>query len=172
MEVIWSCNETVCGHHVWPASLCSRILMKSRCPFCYGSKTCECKSVAELYPHLLKELDDPESKHDLRKISWGAKGELPWKCSNPEVKCDHHRWKAEIYNRTKMGYGCPFCGKHKVCPCSSFGTKFPHLLLEIDEKHWPNWREEYTQYGCGATGLYSGSVGSIPVATNIRGQQR
>jgi hypothetical protein len=150
VEVTWLCNETVCGHHIWKTQIQTRCGQKSRCPFCYGSRTCECKSVAFLYPHLVNELDDPEGKIDLSLISWGSKIKLPWFCSNPDVKCDHHKWTAGPWNRTQQDGDCPFCTKHRVCPCNSFGAKFPHLLLEIDEEYWPNWREEYMKYGAGA----------------------
>jgi hypothetical protein len=39
-----------------------------------------------------------------------------------------HEWEAPVQSRTRLGWGCPYCGGHKrLCSTNSFAAKHPRL---------------------------------------------
>jgi len=86
-----------------------------------------------------------EGRHpgiDFDKLTYGSSITLNWKCIR--TKCDHHKWKASVKNRT--GYAkqcepnkitCPYCSNKSTCPCSSFATKYPKVFECFDKEANP-----------------------------------
>lgn len=90
-----------------------------------------------LYPDLSKEWDYELNTDRPEEYKEGSNYIKYWKCS----KCGF-RWQAEIYNRTKLGRGCPNCAKEKMqkshqkrVRCIETGMEF-NCLKEAGE--WAN----------------------------------
>ncbi|SUV06410.1 Uncharacterised protein [Priestia megaterium] len=77
------------------------------CPFCAGKKVSSLNSIENNFEELLEEWDYEANNVSPREVTIGSKREIYWKC------CRGHRWKARVYNRTKLGTGCPYCVKKK-----------------------------------------------------------
>lgn len=135
-QLWWRCdNPNVCDHHVWQSTVSSRT-RGSKCRYCNPSNplACICTSLSTLRPEIAKQIDyehDQNKDFDPTKFTLGSGKYVYWKCTNPEINCDHHRWGARIADRT-AGHGCPYCSHHKVCPCESFAALYPDLLKEFD----------------------------------------
>lgn len=135
----WKCAnpEVKCDHHRWQASICNRV-KGSGCPFCSEPRkqTCVCESFVTIFPELGKQVDHSACQHDVSAISCGSHEIISWKCTNPEVKCDHHKWLASVHQRVMQNQlqGCPFCSRHRACPCNSIKITFPEVLTELDRE--------------------------------------
>lgn len=76
---------------------------------------------------------------DFEKLTTGMRLKLWWRCKVAE--CDHHVWQTRIdqilcsRNTNTKTKGCPFCHHKKICKCVSFGTLYPELLKEFDDKN-------------------------------------
>ena len=129
----WKCPDAKCDHHRYPMLIYSRTSINDpkKCPYCSNRKVCECQSFATLFPNLLEEIDWDLMTENPKTIAPGSPRKLPWKC--PKKTCGHHKWWAKLSSRTgKKHKGCPYCRGTKTCPCDSFATLSPHLLVEID----------------------------------------
>jgi hypothetical protein len=148
-EVYWQCaNHTTCNEHVWKRKVC-RQTDKSQCPFCVHQNgwVCPCDSFGHKFPVLLEEFNLAKNFNsqynqtiDPLRTSCGSDKVCHWKCSNPTTECDHHIWSSPIGGRCRKKYltntlgfvGCPFCSKHKCCPCTSIATLYPALVREFE----------------------------------------
>ena len=86
------------------------------------------RSIAKLYPHLLKEWDyEKNGKIDPEYISCGsASVHLFWKCEKG------HSYLATAASRTK-GYGCKYCSSHMILQgFNDLKTLRPDLMQEWD----------------------------------------
>lgn len=135
-KVWWKCS--VCGHE-WQAQIGNRA-RGSECPICSEKKRAENsriasyeKSLAVLYPELLKEWDYKQNKNfDPKTINPGSEQKVYWKCK----KCGNS-YIAGIGSRTS-GTACPICaGKIIVAGtndlqtwCNETGKKY--ILDEWD----------------------------------------
>jgi hypothetical protein len=140
---VWFICPVVCGDHIWQAKICN--ITKTRkeiksdkspgCPFCYGCKTCECQSAGKLYPHLKEQFDEKKNGNlNIMKLAPNSNTKIWWYC--PNSTCQHiHSWFTSPNSRI-LGTGCPFCctPPQKTCPCDSFATLYPHLLLEFKKE--------------------------------------
>ena len=96
------------------------------------------KSLAELYPKLVKEWhttkNDDLSPLDVTK---GSNKKVWWKCNKQE----DHEWETTVAHRTN-GTKCPFCSGNKVILSNSLATTNPDLA-----KQWhPNKNRELTPF--------------------------
>ena len=87
------------------------------------------KSLAD-YPELLEQLNlDKNGFLDPLKISDGSHKKLHWRCAH----AIDHQWQAEVRNRTKRKYSCPFCGKspRKASSTNNLALNHPDIA-----KYW------------------------------------
>jgi len=143
----WKCAEhKTCDAHIWPSQVAKRTVDKG-CPFCHkgSDKTCRCLSFGQNYPDLLIEFDLAKGYNtkfnkglDPFNISIGSSQICSWKCKG-HTTCDEHVWDTAVTWRTGglnnvKPTGCPYCKGNPygiVCPCDSFGTKYPNVLKEF-----------------------------------------
>jgi hypothetical protein len=84
-------------------------------------------SVAERYPHLIKEWSSLNEKTAF-ECTYGSGQEVEWICS----KNSEHVWSTMISKRTIAGYGCPFCSGRKVYEGNCLASTHSELLSEWD----------------------------------------
>lgn len=103
----WICPKGT--DHEWMASIYARI-KGTGCPVCEGLKVVNSNSLATTNPKLAKEWH-PTKNNTLTPndvIATSSK-KVWWQCSIAK----EHIWQAYIENRSRKGYGCPFCsGRH------------------------------------------------------------
>ncbi len=101
--VWWKCS--VNPKHNWQARVSKRS-QGTGCPYCSGHRVLKEESFAEKYPEILKEWDYKENKnHDPWLISENSNYNASWICQNNS----EHKWKAQVYSRTKNKTGCKKC---------------------------------------------------------------
>lgn len=119
----WQCDKN--RKHVWDATVGSRTVMKSGCPYCGGDRANEETSLASLYPDLVQEwhskmneelTPDTVTARSSRKVWWVCK-----------LK---HEWQAAIKHRTVTGTGCPFCSKRYLLKENSLAVKYPEIAAQ------------------------------------------
>jgi len=107
----WRCDIGCrhCGEpHHWHASVASRCLHESGCPFCSGNRVCRCQSMAAEYPLLMKEWDwDGNKGIDPYTLGCYSYKKVSWMC--PE----HGAWITRVATRCNLGSGCPECGEER-----------------------------------------------------------
>lgn len=103
-KVWWRCQN---GHE-WQAPVHSRILRRSKCPYCTGKKLEPGKDIAALYPDIAAQWHKTRNG-GLQPCEFGAGSHrvVWWMCGRG------HEWEAQIRARV-MGSGCPICGNKKV----------------------------------------------------------
>jgi very-short-patch-repair endonuclease len=150
IEIYWLCDvHMTCNQHIWKVRVGRRTgngrQKLSQCPYCthHHGLICACDSFGVKLPQLLQEFNLAKNygnqynqNIDPSKLSCGSQTICHWKCSNPNVKCDHHIWQTSVTNRCGVnasgGSKCPFCVHGKCCPCNSFPTLYPHLVHEFE----------------------------------------
>ncbi len=107
-KVWWKCAK---GHE-WEATIDNRAGRGIGCPFCQGKKPVRgINDLATTNPSLVKEWNY-EKNIDLTpsNLTSGSGRKVWWKCSKG------HEWQAVVSNRTRNGYGCPYCAGHLLIP--------------------------------------------------------
>jgi len=96
---------------------------------CSGSiKARRRRRLAEAYPELLLEWDYTKNKDcSPESVSSGSHKKVWWVCR----KCSHE-WKALLYNRSKLGNGCPACSGRVATSERNIERCYPHLVEEWD----------------------------------------
>lgn len=105
-KVWWICHK---GHE-YEATVNHRVSERTGCPYCSNSKVLEgYNDLASQFPKIALEWDY-EKNGNLKptEVIAGSGKKMWWICSN----CGHS-WKAQLYERTKFGTGCPVCGRKK-----------------------------------------------------------
>lgn len=132
-KIWWKCINKECNSS-WERGV------QSMCNV-YGGNGVECKkcqSIGTKFPDLTKEIDlEKQPDIDIFNLYHGSSKKIWWKCLKHK-ECEHHRWEAKVYSRTKDNSGCPFCSKFKTCYCRSFGNLYPNIAKEIDLEKHPN----------------------------------
>lgn len=112
-KVWWKCDQ--CGHE-WFAVIHS-VASGCRCPECAKrnrpislnrTRLQQKGSFAEHFPVLLEEWDYSRNKKSPDQYLSGSHAKVWWIC-----KVCGNQWQMSIYCRTKMGQGCPKCGRDK-----------------------------------------------------------
>lgn len=82
----------------------------------------------ESHLHLFKELHPTKNVDVDFSILYENSGrKVWWQCSiNQE-----HVWQQSITNRTRQGYGCPFCAGRRTLPKDSFAALHPDIMAEL-----------------------------------------
>ena len=120
MKAVWVCtmcqdDPPGCPHpRDWEATIHSRTIIGSGCPYCAGMKVCPCKSLAELVPDVAAQWH-PTKNGGKRSDQYGQ-------YSNQKVWWQHycaetgqlHEWAAAINNRVHAWHAaqllsCPKC---------------------------------------------------------------
>lgn len=123
--VAWKCSKN--PDHKWPASIGSRALSKTGCPFCKNRKVAHENSLAAMHPQIAAEWH-PTNNGALtpEDVPPGSDKKVRWLCSSCE-----YEWKAYIYHRTKpTGGGCPRCKGKVLTHEKSLAYLFPHIAAE------------------------------------------
>lgn len=120
----WKCSK---GHR-WETKVFSRVMRKSKCPYCYGHKAIPGKNdVATLYPKLSLQFHPTKNgtlKLNTLKESSGKK--VWWICEKG------HEWQSVVHTRTKRGYECPVCSNQKIVSgINDLKTLYPEIAKEI-----------------------------------------
>lgn len=120
LKVWWKCEH---GHE-WQARVSSRV-RGSGCPVCSESQRSPRRSLAEMYPDLVAELD-PERNGtvDATRLAVRSNRILWWRCPRG------HEWQARVFARTG-GTGCPVCARTRVPTTRSLAARFPALAEEL-----------------------------------------
>ena len=129
IKVWW---KGTCGHE-WPATVASRNAGKCGCPVCRGLKILPgVNDLKTQFPHIAAEWNY-EKNGSLLPSEVAPKGNkyVWWKCPKG------HDYQCLIINRTRKGYGCPYCSNHKVLPgFNDLQTTHPELAGEwLQEKN-------------------------------------
>lgn len=134
-KVVWICKKN--AEHIWEASVASRAVRGTGCPYCSGHKKAPDNSLAAKRPAVSK-LWHPT--RNLPLTAWdvtpGEAREVYWRCPRSAT----HVWKALIHNvvisHDKHGTsGCPFCAGKKVDERNNFATRYPEAA-----KNWHSKR--------------------------------
>lgn len=119
-------NKTVwwlgsCGHE-WQMPVVQRTYQNCNCPICSGKRVeSGINDLLTIYPSICEEWDyeknneiglfpDKITSHSDKKAWWVCK-----KCGN--------KWQSKIDGRTRMGAGCPKCGKQKISDSKNKAVK-------------------------------------------------
>lgn len=87
------------------------------------------KTFYDVRPELLDEWDkDKNGDLDPCYVSHGSRAKVWWVCSQNS----EHKWEANVNNRVRFGYGCPFCSGLKVDRENSIASLYPELMKEWD----------------------------------------
>lgn len=147
-EIYWICkNPNACICHKWKASIKSRTLDKTECPFCKSGKVCPHNNLTITHPKIASQWDYKRNGNKRPEMySFGSAVYAYWICKKPGV-CKCHRWKASIHHRTSDDTGCPFCNSGKICPHNNLTITHKDLCEEWDYENNGNKRPEMYSYG-------------------------
>lgn len=101
-RVWWRCTRG----HTWRATVSSRTINRTGCPYCTGTKVLAgFNDLETLEPKIAAQWDQPLNGTLLpRMVTRGSRKKVWWRC--PEG----HVWQAAIYSRTgPQQRGCPVC---------------------------------------------------------------
>lgn len=99
-SVGWRCEKG----HKWNATVKSRTLMKSGCPYCSGRLPVVGENdLATCYPYLMSEWDYDKNELGPENYTTHSGREVYWRCENG------HSWKAKICYRVMGKKGCLQC---------------------------------------------------------------
>ena len=100
LKVWWKCQKG----HSWEATIYSRVIKKTGCPFCLGRHFISgAKDLATLYPHLTKEWDYHLNEKKPEETSYGTNKTAHWICELG------HKWEESVNNRVRRNTKCPYC---------------------------------------------------------------
>ncbi len=116
----WRCSK---GHE-WEATINSRILQKTKCPYCANKKVLKgFNDLATTHPEIAKQADgwDPST------VTAGSGKKQEWKCEK------NHIWITNSWHRTGCNSGCPFCKNQKVLKgFNDLATTHPEVAKQAD----------------------------------------
>ena len=123
LHAIWECS----AGHIYFSEVKSRCSGGNNCPYCNGTRAWPGETdLASQRPDLFAEWDY-ENNDGLfpETVTLGSNKAVHWKCSHG------HRWKATICDRTRKGYGCPYCsGKRVITNQTDLATLYPNIAVE------------------------------------------
>lgn len=95
----WICEQK----HEWEATIHTRIINKTNCPFCAHQRVTETNNFAYVHPTLSKEWH-PYKNENLtpNQVFCSSNKVVWWVCPN------NHEWQSSIYNRNR-GLTCFYC---------------------------------------------------------------
>ena len=128
-KVIWKCNK---GHE-WIASVKSRAICGTGCPYCSHNKVLEgFNDLATKYPKLAEEWSERNYPLLPTQVTPYSNKKVWWKCK----ECGKE-WNTLIPTRT-YGSKCPYCsGQILLKGFNDLETKYPELAEEWSERNKP-----------------------------------
>ena len=116
---------------------------KTNCPECWEerrgralAKPNSGSSLGDLYPELVREWSN-KNDHTPFEVKRGSDYKAKWICKECGLE-----WEASCYNRSKLGSGCPKCGRERSRkslalpkPFHSFADLYPDLLKEYSPEN-------------------------------------
>lgn len=123
-KVYWKCIEG----HSWEATIASRALLGTKCPYCSGKKAISgINDLTTTNPELVSEWDYEKNKIDIKTVMKGTAKKAWWLCK------EGHSWEASISSRANLKSGCPYCTNQKVLiGQNDLETLFPEIAAEWD----------------------------------------
>lgn len=127
-KVIWKGS---CGHE-WTASVKSRVLSGTGCPYCSHNAVLEgFNDLASQVPMVAAQWSERNSPLRPTQVTAYANRRVWWKCS------EGHEWNTLISTRSG-GSKCPYCsGQILLKGFNDFETKYPQLAEEWSERNLP-----------------------------------
>lgn len=124
-KVWWKCGSG----HSWEATISSRALQKTGCPFCAGFKAIPGETdLATTNPELISEWDYEKNKISIDSIKAGTNKKVWWKCSKG------HSYEAMVSARALLKSGCPYCaGQRPIRGVNDLVTLRPDIAEEWDD---------------------------------------
>lgn len=127
-QIWWHCPKG--SDHRWQAGFYKANTERPWCPFCAGKKP-SIKNNLNLIPDLAKELHKKKNgKLKPKDLVIGSTRVVWWKCA----RGSDHEWEEKVDNRTKHGYGCPFCSNKRVSQTNTLAGAVPHIAAEWHQK--------------------------------------
>lgn len=114
----WRCLD---GHE-WLAAPSTRTGSGTGCPYCSGFRVVQGKTdLATTHPEIAAQAID----WDPTTVSAGNDVKRRWRCERD------HEWFAQVYSRTSLGTGCPYCSGHQVIVGETdLATTHPEIAAE------------------------------------------
>ena len=123
--VQWQCEENPL--HVWDAMVASRS-KGNGCPYCSNNKVLPGDNdLQTTHPDIAAQLVDPSLA---TTVVAGSGKVVLWRCDNNPA----HTWETEIYVRTIMECGCPYCSNPPKAAFpgeTDLGTTHPELAAQL-----------------------------------------
>ena len=116
----------LCGRgHVFRASVYSRHVNHTGCPYCVNLKVSPDNCLAAVFPQLAQEWH-PEKNGAMTPWDVTARStkSVWWRCGRG------HEWQAQVNKRSVRGQGCPYCSGRRVSPEHCLAAVFPQLAQE------------------------------------------
>ena len=120
----WRCRKN--PSHAWQATVASRALGGTGCPYCSARVATLETSLAVLAPWLARQWHPVKNLPlTTRDVGPGSERKVWWRCpTNPT-----HEWQAQVCSRN-AGRGCPMCSGHRVTPETSLRARYPELARQ------------------------------------------
>lgn len=125
-KVWWKCPKG--KEHEWQATIRSRTILSSSCPYCSGRKASLTNNLKAKFPEIAKEWH-PTKNGDKKPVDYtfGSQKKVWWKCD----KGYDHEWEASIGGRTGTNKsGCPICHGLVVVKSNCLKALNPKLASE------------------------------------------
>lgn len=140
-KVLWRCSKESCNHE-WIISVSHRT-RGDGCPACSGRCVSDRNRLSLTYPGILKEWNYQKNKDVFpHNVSFGSDKRVWWTC---EV-CGYV-WESNVYNRTRLGRGCPRCANRVIDETNSLRALYPHLVEEWDYTKNNKYTPDRISYG-------------------------
>ena len=124
-RVWWLCGQG----HAFRASVYSRHVKNTGCPYCINLKVSADNCLAAVFPQLINEWH-PVKNGGLTPwdVTAGSKKSVWWLCRK------NHEWQMPVAKRSMRGQGCPYCSGRRVSP--------EHCLAAAESGLASQWNSE------------------------------
>jgi hypothetical protein len=85
-------------------------------------------SISDKFEHLVEEWNSKNEK-PIEEYTIGSNDKVWWICK------EGHEWEAEVYRRTNIGSGCPYCAGQRATKERNLVTLRPDLAAEWHERN-------------------------------------
>jgi len=124
-SVWWRCpvNEK----HDYQMKIYNRVYLRTGCPYCANMRILpDINSLAVTNSKLASQWHPEKNREKPDQVVAGSTTRVWWQC--PEE--GEHVWEAQVFSRTVLGTGCPFCTGRKVDNTNCLATVNPELAKE------------------------------------------
>ncbi|WP_394850928.1 zinc-ribbon domain-containing protein [Pendulispora brunnea] len=118
----WKCP--VGTDHLWQATPWRRAAAEQGCPYCSGRRVSYTNSLAKNFPAVAEQWHPTKNGSMTPDDVVATSCRLVWwRCR----KAPDHVWRTKVEDRTRKGYGCPFCIGRRVCRDNSLARIAPKI---------------------------------------------